>query len=549
MIHLVAKRIKKDKSVKKSLDENPPADYQNGQVIPGDADLEESEVVDFPIVGIGASAGGLEAFEEFFTSLPPDCGIAFILVQHSDPTHKSLLPDILQRFTKMSVVDVENGMAIEPDHVYIGSASNYVGILHGTIYLISPDAQSGTRFFIDYLFRSLGEDLKDHAIGIILSGTGTDGTLGVRAIKGEGGMIMCQSPESAKYDGMPLSAISTNLVDFVLPVKEMAQQLLAYVKFPSILKGGVEFDVEVQRNQSTLEKMYVVIRSKTSYDFSFYKPKMLIRRIEKRMKVNKIEEIADYSRFLQANPGEVSLLVREFFIGVSSFFRDRDAFDILENSVIPSLIARQPSNGIIRIWVPGCSTGEEAYSLAMVFQNQINLLGANVKIQIFATDLDGDAIERARRGVFPESIIMDVAPENLAKYFHHIEGGFKVRETIRECIVFAPHNVITDPPFSKIDFISCRNVLIYILPEIQQRILRTFHYVLNQDGVLFLGPSENINRLEDFFSVIDRQWRIFRKTQFSNLINNPTKFSATSVMRPLHKTPFEDYQTSLKTRL
>ena len=473
---------------------------------------DESEELAFPIVGIGASAGGLEAFEKFFANMPPDSGMAFVLVQHLSSPHKSILNDLVQRLTRMKVYQVSDGIEVQPNCAYIIPPSKDMALLHGKLHLMEPGAPRGLRLPIDYFFRSLARDQHERAICIVLSGTGSDGTLGLKAIKGEGGMAMVQDTQSAKYDGMPRSAIATGLVDYILPPDGMPQQLMTYVAH-ALDKGVRRVVAPIPETTDSLQKIFILLRAQTGHDFSYYKQNTIRRRIERRMAVNQIGELDHYVRYLQQNPLEVETLFREILIGVTNFFRDPEAFESIAGMVIPSLLEERPPDQSVRIWVPGCSTGEEAYSIAILLREQMDKLRKDCKVQIFATDIDGDAIEKARAGVYPDGIVADVSPERLDRFFAQDENGntYQIKKSIRDMVVFAEQNVIEDPPFSKMDLISCRNLLIYLQPELQKRVLPLFYYSLKPNGVLFLGNSETVGEFVDLFVTMDRKWKLYRR--------------------------------------
>lgn len=475
-----------------------------------DASGPETKVI-FPIVGIGASAGGLEAFEKFFTNLPPDTGMAFVLVQHLDPTHKSILSELIKRYTRMKVVEVEDGMLVEPNSVFVIPPNRYMGILHGKLHLLEPTALPGHRTPIDYFFRTLAEDQKENAICIVLSGTGTEGTLGLRTVKGEGGMGMVQDPGSAKYDGMPRNAISTGLADYILPAEQLPEHLIEYARHAIIRVPGKPTEV-TSREADHLGKIFMIVRSQTGHDFSDYKQNTVLRRIERRMAVNRITELSRYVRYVQDQPGEAHNLFKDLLIGVTNFFRDKEAFAALREKVIPNLFANRNTDLPIRIWVPGCATGEEAYTIAILCRDFLHDLKNGFHVQIFATDLNNEAIETARLGNYPESISTDVPAEFLERYFTKEGGLYRVKKEIRDMSVFALQNVITDPPFSRIDLVSCRNLLIYLGAELQKKVLPLFHYALNRHGFLFLGSSESIGEFKDLFSVLDRKWRLYTRS-------------------------------------
>lgn len=466
----------------------------------------------FPIVGIGASAGGLEALEALLTHMPPDTGMAFVVIQHLSPKHKSMMADILRRATPMKVNEIEDGMQIEPDHVYLNVPDKETALFNSVFRLTDPTSREGLRLPIDYFFRSLAEDQGEKAICIILSGTGSDGTLGIKAIKEKGGMSMAQEESQAKYAGMPQSAIETGLVDFVLPVEQMSEELLAYVKHPYVKnreKGKPTFE---DTEDASFQKILMLIRSSAGVDFTHYKHTTISRRIERRMAVHQLERLADYLRFLTERQAEVQVLFHDLLIGVTGFFRDPQAFDILATKVIPRLLEQKQVNVPLRIWVPGCSTGEEAVSIAMLLKEEESRSNNHQDVQIFATDVDPDAIEYARAGKYPEGIVADVPAELLEKYFVKDEDtGYKASKNIREMIVYAVQNLTADPPFSKLDLISCRNLLIYLDKTLQQKIFSTFHYTLKQDGYLFLGSSESIGEFSDLFSPIDSRWKIYQR--------------------------------------
>lgn len=466
--------------------------------------------VEFPIVGIGASAGGLEAFEQFFKHMPPDAGMAFVLVQHLDPTHKSILTELVKRFTAMRVNEIQDAMTVEPNTVYVIPPNCYLAILHGKLLLLEPTKVPGLRVPIDFFFRSLAEDRKERAICIVLSGTGTEGAMGLRAIKGEGGMGMVQDPESAKYDGMPRSAVATGLADYILPPEKMPEQLISYVGH-ALVKSLDKATRPIAQDTNLLAKVLILVRSHTGHDFSFYKKNTILRRIDRRMAVHQLSHLADYVRYIQEDPREAGILFKELLIGVTNFFRDKEAFDALRVKALSKLFDGRPTDRPIRVWIPGCATGEEAYTIAIICRDLADGLNRDVPVQIFATDIDYEAIETARTGLYPDSIAVDVAPEFLDRYFAKEDSFHRVKKEIRDMVVFASQNVITDPPFSKIDLISCRNLLIYLGPELQKRVLPLFHYSLRKDGFLFLGSSESIGEFTDYFSVTDRKWKLFQR--------------------------------------
>jgi len=482
----------------------------------------------FPIVGIGASAGGLAAFEAFFSGMPAlgDPGMAFVLVQHLAPDHKSILTDLIRRYTRMQVFEVEDGMTVRPNCAYIIPPGRDMAFLNGTLQLLEPSAPRGQRLPIDFFFRSLAQDQRERAIGIVLSGTGSDGTLGVRAIKGEGGMVMAQNPASTEYDGMPRNAVGTGLVDYELPPAEMPAQLIAYVA--RAFGHPPRPAAPTSKAENALKKIFVLLRSQVGHDFSQYKPSTIQRRIERRMAVHQIETMDGYVKFLSTTPAETEALFRDMLIGVTSFFRDPEAFKALEEQVIPRLFADRPAGATIRVWTPGCSTGEEAYSMAILLQERLEEQRQGFKAQVFATDIDSQAIAAARTGLYPASIAADITPERLVRFFAAEPGGadgnppaYRIHKNIRDLLVFSEQNVIKDPPFSKLDLISCRNLLIYMGGDLQKKLIPLFHYALSPGGFLFLGTSETVGEGLDLFSPLDRKARIYRRREDFYSVQRP----------------------------
>lgn len=465
----------------------------------------------FPIVGIGASAGGLEALGLFLANVPKDSGLGFVIVQHLDPTHKGIMVSLLQRGTAMSVEQVKDRTRVKPNCVYVIPPNKDMSILHGVLHLLDPVAPRGQRLPIDLFFRSLADDRQEQSIGVILSGMGSDGTLGLRAIKEKAGVVFVQEPTSAKFDGMPRSAVEAGLADVIAPVEELPRKLIAYLQHvPLAAKPGLADQYSVQ---SALEKVVILLRAQTGHDFSLYKKSMLYRRIERRAGLHQLGKIADYVRFLQQNPQEVELLFHELLIGVTTFFRDPDAWEQLKAEALPALLAGRTSSRPLRAWVPACATGEEAYSLAILFRETLEEVrpAKSSTLQIFATDLDQQAIEKARAGMFPTNIAADVPTKRLDRYFDKVSRGYQVAKSIREMVIFAPQNIIMDPPFTKLDLVSCRNLLIYLTPELQKHLLPLFYYSLNPGGFLFLGSAETVGNLTDLFAPLTGTSRLYRR--------------------------------------
>jgi len=462
----------------------------------------------FPVIGIGASAGGLEAFTKFLSSLPTDTGMAFVLIQHLDPTHTSNMVGLLRRQTKMEVFLAEDGMKLQPDCIYMMPPNKNMLITDRTLMLEESQERPGISHNIDRFFLSLAQDLKEKSIAIIMSGTGSDGSAGAKAIKAELGMVMVQDPATATYDGMPRSAIAAGVADYVLPAEKMAQALIDYVK-ESYGKRRARRQ-QIQRDTSTLNKILTIVRSKTRHDFSSYKETTINRRIERRMGLNQIDDVNMYLKYLREHSEEVDLLAKDFLINVTSFFRDPAAFDALKVAAV-DMMKEKPEGSIIRAWVPGCSTGEEAYSVAIVLEEAQEYVKRPYRLQVFGSDLDEDAVALARRGVYPVSIIPDVAVGRLERFFDQENENFQVKRELRDKLVFAVQDITQDPPFTRMDVVSARNLLIYFKSELQRKILPTFNYALNKGGLLFLGTAETIGDYSDGFAVIDQKWKIFRK--------------------------------------
>ncbi len=463
----------------------------------------------FLIVGIGASAGGLEALDQFFRHVPEHSGMAFVVIQHLDPTHKAMMAELLQRSSAMPMVQVTDRLKVEPDHVYVIPPNKDMSILHGVLHLLPRHA--GLNLPIDFFFRALAEDQHERGVGVLLSGMGSDGTLGLRAIKEKAGASFVQAPTSAKFDSMPRSAIDAGLADVVAPAEELPGKIISYRQYvPHNAWSDLPWDAKAE---GTLDKVFVLLRAHTGNDFSLYKRSAIGRRIERRMSLHQIDKLSDYVRFLRENPGEAELLFKELLIGVTGFFRDPAAWEQLKNEALPALVSARPKGGALRAWVPGCSTGEEAFSLAIVFTEVLERLkpAKKITLQIFATDLDREAIEKARSSVFPANIAADVSPERLRRFFVPYEPGYRVSKEIREMVVFAPQNIIMDPPFTRLDILSCRNLLIYLSPELQKRLISLFHYCLNPSGILFLGSAETTGAFSDLFSPLDGKTRLYRR--------------------------------------
>jgi two-component system CheB/CheR fusion protein len=457
-------------------------------------------------VGIGASAGGLEAIEQFFTHMPTDSGMAFIVVQHLSPDYKSLMVELLSKKTDMPVSRAEEGMLVEANHVYLIPPKKNLTIFHGRLLLADQEHVRVINLPIDIFLRSLAEDQAEKTVAIILSGTGSDGMRGVRTVKECGGIVMVQTEESAKFDGMPRSAISTGLADFILPPEKMPGQLLAFAKHPYASNERSEI---LLSDEDGLTRIFSLLRERCKIDFTYYKPSTVTRRIERRMTINQAENIKDYLSYMLNYPSEVVALYRELLIGVTCFFRDQEAFDYLAAEVLPEII-KNAGKREIRFWVAACSTGEEAYSLAILARECMDQLGLNREIKIFATDIDRDAVQFAATGSYPESIAADLSAHYLSKYFHKRDDNFQISRQIREMVVFAQHNLIKDPPFTNIDLLTCRNILIYLQPVLQRKVMEFFNFSLANGGFLFLGSSETTGEMGDLFEPLHQKFKIYR---------------------------------------
>lgn len=466
---------------------------------------------EFTVVGIGASAGGLDACRRLLRALPANNGMAFILVQHLDPTHESMLVDLLAGYTAMTVQQADDGMRIAPDHVYVIPPGTYLAVAGGALHLSQPQARHGARLPFDFLLHSLAEDRGARAVGVILSGTGADGSLGLKTIKEKGGLVIAQDPDEAAFTGMPRSAVMTGAVDLVLQVADIPSRLLEYDRR---LAGAHARNSEIPRDvmQDVLLNIIDLLRTKTAYDFRLYKSGTLQRRVERRMAMAAVEadDMAQYLDILRSDGGELDLLAKDLLINVTSFFRDPKVFDLLAEKIIPDLVRQHAPEQSLRIWIAGCSTGEETYSLAMLFREAIADAKLNIRLQVFASDVDPDAVASAREGLYPETIAAEVSPARLAHFFSKDEHGYRVMPELRAVVVFTVQDVLADPPFSRLDLVSCRNLLIYLRPEAQAKVLSLFHFALCEGGILLLGNSETVGDAEARFAVISKAERIYR---------------------------------------
>lgn len=464
----------------------------------------------FPIVGIGASAGGLEALEQFFSAMPGNTGMAFVVIQHLDPTHTDFLPELLQRVTSMMVVQASEQCIVRPNCVYVIPPNKSMSVLHGALRLFDRTEHHGIPLPIDAFFTSLADDRGDASVGIILSGMGSDGSLGCTAIKAQHGIVMVQDPATAKYDAMPNSAIAAVQADIIASPDLLPAELMAVRADHPETADAPEMD---DAYQGHLERIVLLLRSRTGHDFSQYKKNSLARRIERRKGIHQIPTIPQYVLFLQENPKEIDILFKELLIGVTGFFRDADVWDQLKEHLTGSLLTTLPAGTTVRAWIPGCSTGEEAYTLAITFIEALESMPtpADITLQIFATDLDLDAIEFARKGLYPKGNLSAIAPERLQRFFTDERTSYRIRPFVRERIIFAAHNIIKDPPFTKLDLLTCRNMLIYFETELQQKMITLFNYCLRTGGMLVLGTAETLGARKAGFETIDAKRKIFKR--------------------------------------
>ncbi len=474
----------------------------------------------FPVVGIGASAGGLEAFSALLRHLQPNTGMAFVLVQHMDPKHASLLPELLSKVSPMPLVQACDRMKVEPNSVYVIPSDMDIEIQDSILRLFPRTAVRGQHLPIDRFFRSLAAEVGTRAIGVILSGSSTDGVLGIETIKAEGGITFAQDEQTAKFDSMPRAAISRGCIDFVLPPEEIARELIRIGQHPYI--SGPDSDAAAAEPvkpippPSELDRIFAMLRAATLVDFTLYKRSTIQRRISRRMTLHRLESLDAYLSLLQQNPSELQELYREILIKVTSFFRDPEVFKGLTAKVFPELVQRLRADTPLRIWIPGCATGEEVYSIAITLLEYLNQTGRHIPVQVFATDISDEAIDHARTGIYIENIASDVSPERLRRFFVKVEGGYQVNKMVRDLCIFARHDLIRDPPFSRLDLISCRNVLIYLDSPLQKRVLPMFHYALKHNGYLMLGSSETITAFSDLFHLEDKKHRFYIRRQVAS---------------------------------
>ncbi len=475
----------------------------------------------FPVVGVGASAGGLEALEQFISGLPEKSGMAFVIVTHTHPDHPTRMPELLSRKSSVKFVLIEDGMKVEADTVYVPPSDQDTMIENGILRLQERSRRADVHMPIDIFLRSLAKERGDAAGCVILSGTGTDGTGGLRMIKEKAGVAVAQTLKTARHEGMPASAIETGMVDYVLAPREIAEQLIAYFQHPATIK------TETRKNGKTsehLSRVLSLLAERTDHDFSQYKKSTLIRRIERRMSVNRCRSMEDYLKYLYRNPDETRLLFQDLLIGVTNFFRDPEVFAFVQEEVLPELFSQGESNENFRVWIPACSTGEETYSVAIIILEAMKKLGVNRSLQIFATDIDANAINKARQGLYPKNIATDVSKDRLDNFFTEEGNYYRINKDIRERVVFAEQNVLRDPPFMHLEMLVCRNLLIYLEPAAQNKLIPLLHYNLKPGGILFLGTSESPGRFADLFTPVHKRFSIYKKRDLRSPIQHAIPF-------------------------
>jgi two-component system, chemotaxis family, CheB/CheR fusion protein len=493
---------------------------QNGDPAPS----ERARRNDLLIAAVGASAGGIEAFTDLISNLATDTGMAFVLVQHLDPEHHSILTELLSKKTSMRVKEVTNGMTVEANHVHVIPPNATMSISDHTLQLTPRGESRAIHMSIDHFMRSLAEQQGSRAIGVLLSGSGTDGTAGLSEIQAHGGVTFAQDEESAKYDSMPRSAIAAGCVDYILPPKAIARELARIARHPYLARGPAPEIAPSDNNGLTL--VFQLLRKTTGVDFTHYRQTTIIRRIQRRMVVHKMDKIDEYVKYLQSKPAEIKALYQDMLINVTSFFRNPKVFDALKATVFPSIMKTRPAEGSLRIWTPGCASGEETYSVAIALLEYLGDKASQTHMQFFGTDISEASIVKARSGLYPENILADVSPDRLRRFFTKVEGGYRISKNIRDMCIFAQHNVLSNPPFSQMDLICCRNLLIYIEPLLQTKVIALFHYAARAGGYLVLGTSEGVSNANSLFFTEDRANKIFLKK--ASAVRQPVTFAMTN---------------------
>ncbi|HSF45822.1 MAG TPA: CheR family methyltransferase, partial [Chitinophagaceae bacterium] len=492
------------------------------------------------LIGVGASAGGLEAINDFFDNMPAETGFSFVVVQHLSPDHKSMMAELLSKHTQMPVFEAEDGVIPQPNSIYLIPVKQRITIKHGKLRLEEKLRDHQPNNAIDLFFQSLAADRKDKAVGVVLSGTGSDGTLGIEAIKNSGGIVIVQDPITAQFDGMPNSAILSGYVDLILAPDMMAEELLEFVREAPLLRS---FTALTNQEEALVLDILQLLHRHTGHDFSNYKRPTINRRLAKRMAERSVRSLTDYYVILLNQPEELNRLCKEFLLHVTRFFRDEEAFEFLKQHVIKKLLAKKERGETLKVWTVACSSGEEAYSLAMLFDEAMHEeRKMDVDVKIFATDISQEIVEKASRGTYTEEQVKDISPERLKRYFLRESGGYRVTPVLRKMIVFAKHDISKDPAFSKIDLLTCRNMLIYMNATLQKNIFHKFHFALNEEGYLFLGPSENIGSLKDVVEELDRKWKIYKCVDKTRL-SGPESFS-----HPFDKITHATHIPSTKTK-
>ncbi len=461
----------------------------------------------FPIVGIGSSIDELEALERLFSNIPPDSGMGFVLIQNLNSLHKNSAVELIAGYTDMEVLEIKNGMHVQPDKVYVTPQNKIIKIINGKLSVDKPSEPDYLRP-IDLFFQTLADAQKDNSIGIILSGSGSDGINGLKAIKNAGGMVIVPDSIFKSSDIMPSRAIATDLIDYVVPPEKIHEYLVSYIRRKK--KSQIKIIGQDKEMLNSRQKILDLVKDRTGHNFFLYKESTINRRIRRRMAILQMNNISYYQKYMQENPCEANILFKEFLINVTQFFRDPNAFNVFEEKLKLEVLDKKVDGDKLRIWIPGCSTGEEVYSTAIIIQEYLEESGKNLEVRIFGTDSDDEAISKARSAVYPSTISNDMDPERARKFFTKKDDSYKVKKDIREMAIFVIHDILIDPPFSKIDAVSCRNVLIYMNKDAQNKILSAFNYALKPEGILFLGPSESLSNFTGSFTTLNSKWKIYK---------------------------------------
>jgi two-component system, chemotaxis family, CheB/CheR fusion protein len=540
---MAKRKTPKQKSSNKKVSRGKSPSREKGVARAADFPRDDDQLT---IVAIGASAGGIEATSELLKNLPADTGLSFVLVQHLDPHHHSMLTDLLSKQTSMEVSEVQNGLAVERNRVYVIPPNTSMSMVDGTLKLRPREESRGVPMPIDHFMRSVAEEHRERSIGVVLSGSGTDGTLGIAEIQAQGGVTFAQDDATAKYNSMPRSAVTSGAVDYVLPPKQIARELARIAKLPHTRSSSTVEESLPAPDGAALSNIFQALRRTTGVDFTHYRKTTIVRRIQRRMVVHKLEKLDEYVRYLHSNASEIKALYQDMLINVTSFFRNPPVFDLLNSTVFPSIMKLRHPESVLRVWTPGCASGEETYSVAMSLLEFLGDKAAEVPIQFFGTDVSEPSVTKARAGVYPENIQGDVSPERLKRFFMRVEDGYRINKSIRDMCIFAQHNVLNDPPFSQMDLICCRNLLIYLEPVLQNKVISLFHYATRMHGYLVLGTSEGVGSGNHLFTSVDRTYKIFSKKATST--RQPVTFSLNRMAdRPEYgtmRTPFRPADSS-----